>query len=368
MKARTQERSGPLAGLRVVEFAGLGPAPFACMLLADMGAEVITIDRPGKRLGDPNDIVGRGRQQVVADLKQPADREAVRRLVVQADVLVEGFRPGVMERLGFGPEELHRENPRLVYGRMTGWGQTGPLAQAAGHDINYIAITGALDAIGPAGGPPTVPLNLLGDYAGGSMFLVTGILAALHERQISGLGQVVDAAIAEGTLSLMSLFVSMGLRGQFKEERGTNMLDGGTPFYDVYKTRDDLYVSVGALEPAFFAVLAAGLDLPLELRNAQQDRGRWPELRAALAERIGMKTRDEWAALLEGSDACLAPVLPLSAAHRHPHLVARKAFTDVDGVTQPAPAPRFSRTPSTVRHGAATEASAVESVIKRWTR
>ena len=248
--------AGPLAGLRVVEFAGLGPGPFACMLLADMGAEVVTIERPGKRLGDTTDIVGRGRQVVLADLKQAADRDAVHALLQKADVLVEGFLPGVMERLGFGPETLLATNPGLIYGRMTGWGQTGPLARTAGHDINYIAITGALDAIGPAGGAPSIPLNLVGDYAGGSMFLIAGLLAALYERQASDKGQVIDAAITEGTLSLMSFFATMGLRGQFKEQRGANLLDGGTPFYDVYQTRDGLYVSLGSLEPQFFDELA----------------------------------------------------------------------------------------------------------------
>ncbi len=359
-------RTGPLAGLRVVEFAGLGPGPFACMLLADMGAEVVRIDRPGKRLGDRTDIIGRGREVVLADLKQPADREAVHRLLAQADVLVEGFRPGVMERLGFGPAEVHAYNPRLVYGRITGWGQTGPLAQSAGHDINYIAITGALHALGPAGGAPSVPLNLLGDYAGGSMFLVTGLLAALHERQASGQGQVVDAAITEGTLNLMSLFVSQSLRGSFTEQRGSNLLDGGAPFYGVYETSDGGHLSVGALEPQFFAELLQRLGLPADLAAAQADRTRWPALRAALAGRIVQKTQAEWAALLEGTDACATPVIPLSQAPQHPQLVAREAFAEVDGVLQPAPAPRFSRTPSRVGRGTARQASGLAEVAARW--
>lgn len=338
-------RGGPLSGLRVVEFAGLGPAPFACMLLADMGAHVVTIQRANARLADATQFIGRGRTVLQADLKSLADRDRVLRLLDGADVLVEGFRPGVMERLGLGPELVAERNPRLVYARMTGWGQTGPLAHAAGHDINYIALAGALHAIGPHE-RPVPPLNLVGDYGGGSLYLLVGILAALHEARTSGQGQVVDAAITDGTLSLMSLFASMALRGGFVEERERNLLDGGAPFYAVYETADGGHMSVGALEPQFFAELCERIGVPEHLRDAQDDRARWPELRAGLAAIFRSRSRQEWTDLLEGTDACCAPVLSLSEAARHPQHAARQALVSVDGVAQPAPAPRFSRTPS----------------------
>jgi alpha-methylacyl-CoA racemase len=359
---------GPLAGLRVVEFAGLGPAPFACMLLSDMGADVVTVERPGKKLGDATDIVGRGRSVVVADLKNAADREAVKALLEHADVLVEGFRPGVMERLGLGPDALALRNPALIYGRMTGWGQTGPLAQAAGHDLNYIALTGALHAIGPVDGPPVPPLNLVGDYAGGSLYLVCGILAALHERERSGRGQTIDAAITDGTLSLMSLFVSGSLRGSFVETRGRNLLDGGAPFYGVYETLDARHVSIGALEPQFFARLCELVGVAPGLRAAQSDRSAWPAMRAEFERIFRMKTQAEWTALLEGSDACFAPVLPLSATALHPHMSARESFVRVGETDQPAPAPRFSRTPSKVQGPAASKVTAIDEVARRWLR
>lgn len=360
------DASGPLAGLRVVEFAGLGPAPFACMLLSDMGADVVTIDRFGKVLGDPTNIVGRGRSVVLADLKSGADRDAVMGLLDCADVLVEGFRPGVMERLGFGPCEVAARNPAIVYGRMTGWGQTGPLAKAAGHDLNYIALTGALHAIGTAGEPPVPPLNLVGDYAGGSLYLVCGILAALHERQSSGKGQTVDAAIVDGTLSMMSLFVSSALRGQFVEKRGSNLLDGGAPFYATYETLDGHHVSIGALEPPFFQQLCERLGVTGSMRNSQNDRAAWPEMKAEFGRIFLTKTRAEWVTILEGSDACFAPVLALSEAGAHPHLHARNAFVEVGGVRQPAPAPRFSRTPSKVQGAATSKASAMKDIALRW--
>ena len=337
---------GPLHGLRVVEFAGLGPAPFACMLLADMGADVITIDRPGKKPGDPTNIVGRGRRNAVADLKDPAAQDEVKTLLAGADVLVEGFRPGVMERLGLGPDDLHTG---LIFARMTGWGQTGPLAQQAGHDINYIGLTGVLHAIGPSDGPPVPPLNLIGDYGGGSLYLVVGILAALLERERSGKGQVVDAAITDGTLSLMTHFFSSTLRGTHNEKRGTNLLDGGAPFYGVYETADQRYVSVGPLEPQFFAVLCEKLGIDIALRDAQADRKRWPELRRSMEQAFRCRTREEWSTLFENTDACVAPILALSEVSTHPHHVARGAFVDVNGVIQPAPAPRFSRSTSCVR-------------------
>lgn len=358
--------SGPLSGLRVIEFAGIGPGPFACMLLADMGADVVRIDRPGARLGDPQDIIGRGRRTVLLDLKEPGDQARVLDLLEQADVLVEGFRPGVMERLGLGPQEVARRNPRLVYGRMTGWGQDGPLAQAAGHDINYIAITGALAAIGPAGGAPVPPLNLVGDYGGGSLYLAMGILAAVIEARRSGQGQVVDAAICDGVMSLMSLFQVQAARGSFREERGSNLLDGGAPYYTVYETLDGLWVSLGPIEPKFFELLCEKVGVPPGLRDAQNDRARWPALREALAERFRTRTRAQWCELLEGTDACFAPVLALSEAPQHPHLRARQAMVDVEGTMQPAPAPRFSRTPSGVQAGAPKQACGAADILAQW--
>ncbi len=358
--------NGPLSGLKVVEFAGLGPGPFACMLLSDMGADVVTIDRPGRRLGDRTDITGRGRSVVLADLKQPASREEVLQLLANADVLVEGFRPGVMERLGLGPDVVAARNPRLVYGRMTGWGQHGPLAQAAGHDINYIALTGALHAIGPAGGAPVPPLNLVGDYGGGSLFLVVGILAALHEARQSGRGQVVDAAITDGVNSLMSLCATSALRATFAEARGSNALDGGAPYYGTYETADARHVCIGPIEPQFFADLCERVGVAPALRGAQHDHAQWPALRAELERIFRMRTRDEWTALLEGSDVCFAPVLALSEAEAHPHQLAREAFVDVEGVKHPAPAPRFSRTPSSIQGAAPSHAQAVADVLERW--
>lgn len=357
---------GPLSGLRVIEFAGIGPGPFACMLLSDMGADVVTIDRPNRKLGDRNNITGRGRSVVLADLKDPAAREEVMALLEKADVLVEGYRPGVMERLGFGPDAVAARNPRLVYGRMTGWGQHGPLAQAAGHDINYISIAGALHAIGPAGGAPVPPLNLVGDYGGGSLYLIVGILAALHEAKRSGQGQVVDAAMSDGVISLMSNFISHSRRGLFKEERGSNLLDGGAPYYRVYETADGQHICIGSIEPQFFKDLCERVSLPASLHEAQQDRTRWPEMHAEFERIFRGKTRDEWVALLEGTDVCFAPVLPLSEVPAHPHNVARQAFVDVEGVSHPAPAPRFSRTPSAIQ-GPTPSGAVTPSVVQaRW--
>jgi alpha-methylacyl-CoA racemase len=355
-----------LAGLRVIEFAGIGPGPFACMLLSDMGADVIRIDRPEARLGDRTDIIGRGRSTVLLDLKDGKDREQVKTLLSHADVLVEGFRPGVMERLGLGPDAVAVLNPRLVYGRMTGWGQEGPLAQAAGHDINYISIAGALAAIGPAGGAPVPPLNLVGDYGGGSLYLVTGILAAVLEARRSGHGQVVDAAISDGVASLMNLFQSQSLRGAHTQERGTNVLDGGAPYYAVYETADHAYVSLGPIEPKFFALLCEKLDLPRDLRDAQADRSRWPLLREAIAASIRQRTRSDWCERLEGTDVCFAPVLSLSEAPAHSHNQARQSFIEVNGVMQSAPAPRFSRTPSAIQGPSPHCAVAPQVVLERW--
>lgn len=358
--------AGPLHGLRVLEFAGLGPAPFACMLLADMGADVVTVDRPLSRLGDPRNIVQRGRTVVQLDLKNPGDRSRAVELLDNADVLVEGFRPGVMEKLGLGPEAALQRNPRLVYGRMTGWGQQGPLAQTAGHDINYIALTGALHAIGPRE-RPVPPLNLLGDYGGGSLYLVTGILAALFECRNSGRGQVVDAAIVDGATSLMTQFFGMGLRGTHVEQRESNMLDGAAPYYTVYEASDGQHVSVGAIEPQFFAELCQKLGLAPEWAAAQNDRGRWADLRQAMGAVFRTRTRDEWAALLQITDSCVSPVLSLGEAARHPHNMERTAFVEVAGIRQPAPAPRFSRTPAQAQP-VPSAATTSTGVMARWTQ
>ena len=347
---------GPLTGLRVVELASIGPGPLCAMLLADLGAEVLRIDRTEPSgLGVPMDVKfdvsGRNRRSVALDIKQPAGRDAVLRLIDRADVLIEGWRPGVAERLGLGPEACQARNPGLVFGRMTGFGQTGPLAQAAGHDLNYIALTGALHAIGGGGadggadgGKPVPPLNLVGDYGGGALYLAFGLLAAVFERSRSGLGQVVDAAMVDGASSLMSIFFGMHAAGRWDSDaRAANLLDGGAPFYDTYATADGRWVSIGALEPKFFAELVQRIGLDPGFIARQYDRRCWPELRAAITALIQAKTRDEWSALLEGSDACFAPVLTLAEVASHPHAQARQAYTQVAGVLQPAPAPRFSR-------------------------
>ena len=314
---------GPLKGLRVIELAGIGPGPFCAMLLADMGADVVRIDRTeASGLGVPMDkrydINGRNRRSVALDLKAPAGRDAVLRLIAGADLLIEGFRPGVAERLGLGPADCHALNPGLVYGRMTGFGQSGPMAQAAGHDLNYIALTGALHAIGPAGGKPVPPLNLVGDYGGGALYLAVGLLAALHERKTSGRGQVVDAAMVDGAASLASIFYGMTASGRWNEQRGNNLLDGGAPFYDTYETADGKYVSIGALEPKFFAEMAERIGLDARFIKGQNDRKLWPEMRAEMTRLLRGKSRDEWCQLLEGSDACFAPVLSIAEAPKPP--------------------------------------------------
>lgn len=344
---KPEHSRGPLNGVRVIEFAGLGPAPFACMMLADMGADVVRIDRPGTKARD-NDLVGRGRRTVLLDLKAGEDIERARSLLSKADILVEGFRPGVMERLGLGPDVLLNINPRLVYGRMTGWGQDGPLSQTAGHDINYIALTGALATIGGSSGLPVPPLNLVGDYGGGSLYLLVGILAALHDSRETGRGQVVDAAICDGAMSLMTFAQSQRLNGAFKDQRGSNMLDGGAPYYATYHTQDEKVICVGAIEPQFFALLCEKLGVSPELRDAQNDRTRWPALRAELEQIFRSRTRAEWTALLEGTDSCFSPVISLGEVSSHPHMAARRVLIEVDGVACPAPAPRFSRTPSVI--------------------
>jgi len=341
--------SGPLTGLRFVEMAGIGPAPFAAMVLADLGAEGIRIEspRPGLMLGDPlRDITRRGRTGVVVDIRQDAGRELVLDLVAQSHVLIEGFRPGVMERLGLSPEAALARRPSLVYGRMTGWGQEGPWARSAGHDLDYIAVAGVLAHIARRDQPPTPPLNLVGDYGGGAMLLLVGVLSALWHAQRTGEGQVVDAAMVDGAALLMSLFHSMSAIGMWREEAGVNLLDSGTPFYDAYRTADGKWLAIACLEPQFYAEWLRLAGLESEDLPAQFDLAGWPVLRERFAEVVATRTRDEWAALAEGTDACVAPVLTMSEAPHHPHLAARRTFVEVDGMMQAAPAPRFSGTPA----------------------
>jgi alpha-methylacyl-CoA racemase len=339
--------TGPLTGVRVVELAGIGPGPFCGMLLADLGAEVIQVDRPG---GAPtpvplrNDVTSRGKRRVVVDLKHPRGAEVVLRLAAASDALIEGYRPGVAERLGIGPADCLAGNPALVYGRMTGWGQDGPLAASAGHDIGYIAVTGALHAIGRAGGPPQVPVNYLGDFAGGSLFLALGLLAGVLQARASGRGQVVDAAVADGAAMLQAMSYGLLADGAWTDERGVNLLDTGAPFYDVYATADGRHMAVGALEPQFYAAFLHGLFAPGPVPDelpAQHDRSGWPRLRQRFAARFTQRTREEWTAVFSGTDACVAPVRSMTEAPADPHLAARGTYVTVDGVVQPAPAPRF---------------------------
>ena len=357
--------NGPLSGLRIVEFAGIGPAPFAAMLLADMGADVVRVVRPGAPRLEASDIVERGRRVVCIDLKSRDGAESTLQLIDRADALIEGFRPGVMERLELGPDVALRRNPRLVYGRMTGWGETGPLAHAAGHDINYIALSGALHTIGRRGERPVPPLNLVGDFGGGGMLLAYGIVCALVERATSGRGQVVDAAMVDGSATLMALIYGAHNAGWWKDDRGLNMIDGGSHFYDTYETRDGKYVAIGAVEPQFYALLLkltglAGEELP------QYDRERWPALKEKLAAIFRTRTRDQWCALMEGTDVCFAPVLNLAEAPAHPHNVERKTFFERDGIVQPTPAPRFSRTPGEVAHAPAHAGQHTDEILGDW--
>ena len=343
--------SGPLQHLRVIELAAIGPVPLCGMLLADLGADVVRIDRLepsglGLALNPKHDVNGRGRRSVALDLKAPQGVAAALRLIDRADVLIEGLRPGVTEKLGLGPAECQARNPGLVYGRMTGFGQSGPLAAAAGHDLNYIALSGVLHAIGPAGGKPVPPLNLVGDYGGGALYLAFGVMAALFERQRSGRGQVVDAAMVDGAASLASMFWGLKAAGSWDAPRGENLLDGGAPFYDTYETADGRHISLAPLEPKFFATLAKALDLDPTFAPRQYDRRLWPEMRTAITDKVKQRTRDAWCAALEGSDACFAPVLSFDEAAAHPHAQARGAFVTVGDVLQPAPAPRFARTPA----------------------
>ena len=349
--------NGPLTGLKVIEFSGIGPGPHVAMLLADLGAEVVRIDRPGTGVSNP--VVERARHRAQVDLKSEAGKAFCRDACAKADVLIEGFRPGVMERLGLGPDALLDANPRLVYARMTGWGQDGPLAQAAGHDINYIAITGALSAVGKAGEPAIPPQNLVGDFGGGSMYCAFGIMAALYERERSGKGQVVDAAIVDGATSLMSFFFGIRNRPFITTERGKGMLGGAAHFYRCFTCADGKEVSVGAIEPQFYAELLAKAGAPEELAQGQMNPANWDDYAEQLAALFKTKTQAEWCILLEGSDACFAPVLDIDEAREHPHMQARGAFVEHDGEWHTAPAPRFSRTPGTVRTGADDGAAVV---------
>jgi alpha-methylacyl-CoA racemase len=362
--SNVQRVSGPLAGTRVIELAGIGPGPYAGMMLADLGAEVVRVERPGQGADAAGPVSMRGRRMIVLDLKQSAGKDALLGLIDRADVVIEPFRPGVAERLGVGPDVCLARNPRLVYGRMTGWGQDGPWASMAGHDIGYIAITGALHAIGRADGPPQPPVNLLGDFAGGTMFLLLGIVAALYEREQSGRGQVVDAAIVDGTASLSAFLLGMAANGFWQEARGTNLLDTGAPFYDVYETADGAWMGVGALEPQFYAELVRILDL--SDAPPQHDRAHWPELRSRIAARFKARTRDEWAEAFAGTDACVAPVLTWSEAAEHPHIKARKTLIRRDDVLQPAPAPRFSRTPAEMAAAPRGGGADTRAVLSDW--
>jgi alpha-methylacyl-CoA racemase len=353
---------GPLAGVRIVEFAGLGPGPFASMMLADMGADVVTLARGEQKQGLRGAVMMRGRRQITCDLKDEACAAGVLALLDGADALIEGYRPGVMERLGFGPDVVLQRNPRLVFGRMTGWGQSGPLKNAAGHDINYIALTGALHAIGPRE-RPVPPLNLVGDYGGGALYLVVGILAALLEARKSGQGQVVDCAMCDGAASLMSLFCELGVIGRWKDGRDSNLLDGGAHFYGTYQCKDGEFISLGSIEPQFYAELCRLADLTDPIYADQMDATQWPAMKQKMATVFKSKTRDEWCAIMQGTDVCFAPVLSLSEAPDHPHMAEREVFVTHDGVVQPAPAPRFSRTPSAIRQ---TVAADLASVAKEW--
>jgi alpha-methylacyl-CoA racemase len=358
---------GPLNGVKVVEFAGIGPGPFCCMLLSDMGAEVVRIDRPQGR-AMKNDVTARGRRSIALDMKQPGDRAVALELIERADILIEGFRPGVMERLGVGPEAAFERNPRLVYGRMTGWGQFGPLSQAAGHDLNYIALTGALYAMGRKNGPPAPPLNLVGDYGGGALYLAMGVCAALFEAQRSGKGQVVDAAITDGAASLMGVMYGLRASRIWTDDREANLLDGGAHFYDVYETSDGQFITIAPIEPQFYALLLekTGLKDDPAFAAPQMLKSEWPALKEKIALLIKTKTRAQWTLLLEGADVCFAPVLSMAEAPSHPHNVTRETFLDIGGLVQPNVAPRFSRTPGAVQGPAVEPGANTQEVLADW--
>ncbi len=363
--------SGPLTGVKVVELAGIGPGPMCAMLLADLGAEVIRVDRPTKvdlgiDRGRQFNVLNRGRRSVAVDLKSPEGIEVVLGLVEQADALIEGFRPGVTERLGLGPDVCHARNPRLVYGRMTGWGQDGPLAHAAGHDINYIALTGVLDAVGTEGGQPVPPLNLVGDFGGGALYLAFGVCAGIIEARTSGQGQVVDAAMVDGAASLLAAVYGLYGSGSWSLDRGTNLLDTGAHFYGTYECADGKWISIGSIEGKFHAELMEKLGLDPDEIPDRMDRARWPEHKARLVELFRTKTRDEWCDLMEGSDVCFAPVLSMAEAPEHPHNVKRGTFVEIEGVVQPGPAPRFSRTPGEVQGPVPEPGQHTDEVLADW--
>jgi len=358
--------TGPLAGVKVIEIAGIGPGPFAAMLLADLGAEVVRVERPGGAplsFGDPTkDVLNRARRNVVLDLKQPRGVETLLELTARADLVIEGFRPGVAERLGFGPDTVLAKNPAAVYGRITGWGQHGPLAQTAGHDLNYIAITGALE-VSSSSGAPAFPQNLLGDFAGGSLYLVVGLLAALTHARSTGEGQVVDAAIVDGVIHLLAMPMAARQAGVWDGTRGTGLLGGGAPFYDVFATSDGRYLTVGALEAKFWEAFVERIGVDLPDRN---DLRNWPELRRVLTERIVERTQSEWIEVFAGSDACVAPVVAFDDAIDHPHLVAREAIVERDGLAQPAPAPRFSHTPARLGEAPTVPGAHTRETLLAW--
>ena len=358
---------GPLTGIRVVEMAGIGPGPFTAMMLSDLGAEVIRVDRLShKGTGHRANVLNRGRKSIAVDLKNPRGVETTLRLIEQADVVLEGFRPGVMERLGLGPEECLSVNPRLIFGRMTGWGQTGPLSQAAGHDINYISIAGALGAMGYADRPPAPPLNLVGDFGGGAMYLLTGILAALVERATSGQGQIIDAAMTDGTASLLSPFFGLMAMNMWTTDRFSNRLDGGAFYYGSYECSDGKYISIGSLEPQFYALLLEKAEITDPEFQEQLDEAAWPAKREKLNQLFKTRTRQQWCDIMEGTDVCFAPVLDLKEAPTHPHNIDRKTFVELEGVVQPAPAPRFSRTQGKIQGPAAMAGEHTREVLSAW--
>ena len=358
---------GPLTGIRVVEMAGIGPGPFTAMMLSDLGAEVIRVDRLSSTgIGHRANVLNRGRKSIAVDLKNPRGVETTLRLIEQADVVLEGFRPGVMERLGLGPEKCLSVNPRLIFGRMTGWGQTGPLSQAAGHDINYISIAGALGAMGYADRPPAPPLNLVGDFGGGAMYLLTGILAALVERATSEQGQIIDAAMSDGTASLLSPFFGLMAMNMWTTDRFSNRLDGGAFYYGSYECSDGKYISIGSLEPQFYALLLEKAEITDPEFQDQLDEAAWPAKREKLIQLFKTKTRQQWCDLMEGTDVCFAPVLDLKEAPNHPHNIDRKTFVELDGVIQPAPAPRFSRTQGEIQGPAAMAGEHTREVLSAW--
>ena len=359
--------SGPLTGVTLLEFAGIGPGPFCGMILADLGADIIRIDRSSRHgHGNTIDFQHRSKSSLSADLKNPKTINEIKKLLASVDGLIEGFRPGVMERLGLSPEECFKANPHLIYGRMTGWGQEGPLAKTAGHDINYIALTGALEAMGRKGETPPPPLNLVGDFGGGGMFLALGIVAALLNIKNGGKGQVVDAAMVDGASVLMSMFYAFKASGFWKEERESNMLDGAAHFYDTYECLDKKFLSVGSIEPQFYKVLLEKLEISDPRFQDQLKQDQWPELKSIMQKRMKTKTRDEWAEIFDGSDACVAPVLSLSEAPQHHHMKARKSFVEFDGVMQPAPAPRFSDSITEIRHASVKAGQDNDKLCKKF--